>query len=318
MDLKLPSINESFVYNFATQLKSSIELYYQLVTPNDSKFKNEEKVVLERINRLLDNRPQLLIYSIYKNEKDFKMRMTLMKEVEKFYFILSFFSGGYIRNRRRGYEDFGVRYATGNIDSKELLVEIKHSISEFFLNNEFSDVLYDRLKDGRSGYYSWSFAKYFLFEYELYLQSTSKTKRTKIDWNTFSKENYEEDYTTVEHIYPQKARSKYWTERFSKFNQTQKKMLRNSLGNLLALSKPKNSSLSNNPFPEKRDTGTTGYRFGSYSENEVALKEEWRAEEIMERGLKMLEFMEKRWDLNIGDQQKKIKALGLNFLQKKK
>ena len=69
---------------------------------------------------------------------------------------------------------------------------------------------------------------------------------------------------------------------------------------------------------KKGDTETTGYRFGSYSENEVALKNEWRGEEILERGLKMLDFLEERWQLNIGDKNKKIKALGLSFLKPKR
>lgn len=195
-DLVLPEITEKFIYDFSTQLKSSIELYYQIVTPSDSKYNAEEKVILEQVNRLLENRPQLLIYSIYKKEKNTKNRIAIMKELEKFYFIQSLISGGYTRRRRRGQEELGVQYATGNIDGKKLLEQIKLSISELFTNREFSDVLYDRFKDASSGYYGWSFAKYFLFEYELNLQSTSKTNRTKIDWDTFSKEVYEKDYTS--------------------------------------------------------------------------------------------------------------------------
>lgn len=318
IDVDLPDITELFIYNFAIELKNSIKLYYQIVTPSDSEFNNEEKIILEQVNRLLDNRPPLLMYSIYKKETEPKTRIRLMKEVEKFYFILSLFSGVYIRNGRRGYEEFGLQYSTGNIDGQQLLKEMEESMSRLLSQQDFSDILFDRLKNGSTGYYRWSFVKYFLFEYELSLQSTSKTVRDKIDWEVFFKENYEKDYATVEHIYPQKTRSAYWVDRFSKFNPTEKAMLRNSLGNLLALSKPKNSSLNNNPFPDKRDTETTGYRFGSYSENEVSLKDEWRAEEILERGLKMLDFMEIRWNLKIGDRTKKIKALGLSFLEKKK
>ena len=315
LELKLPEITEKFIYDFSAQLKDSIELYYQIITPSDSSFTNDEKIVLERINRLLDNRLSLILFALYKKEKDTKKRLSIIKELEKFYFILSFFSGGYVTNRRRGQEEFAIQYATGNIDSKKLLENIKDVIENFFSNNDFSDILHDRLKDGFSGYYKWTFIKYFLFEYEMHLESTSKTSRTKIDWMTFSKENFEKDYSTVEHIYPQNARDKYWTERFSKYNSSQKRLLRNSLGNLLALSRPKNSSLSNNPFLEKRDAEMTGYRFGSYSENEVAMKEDWNAEEILTRGIKMLNFMETRWNLKIGDEDKKIKALGLTFLK---
>ncbi|WP_162502410.1 HNH endonuclease family protein [Treponema endosymbiont of Eucomonympha sp.] len=183
-------------------------------------------------------------------------------------------------------------------------------------DNNISDMLAEWVRYGE-GYYGWRHIRYFLFEYEMYLQSNSKAKREKIDWDLFVSENFENDFSSVEHIYPQKAHDQYWTDRFSKYTQTQKNALRNSLGNLLALSKPKNSSLGNKPFSEKRDANPTGYRFGSYSENEVALCDEWTAKEILERGIKMLEFLEKRWKINIGDRDKKSKALGLVFLIEK-
>jgi hypothetical protein len=82
----------------------------------------------------------------------------------------------------------------------------------------------------------------------------------------------------------------------------------------LALSNPKNSSLGNKSFNEKKNTSTTGYRFGSYSENEVALYDEWTEKEILKRGIKMLEFLENRWKIRIGDEEQKIKVLGLDFL----
>lgn len=148
---------------------------------------------------------------------------------------------------------------------------------------------------------------------------SSKSSREKIDWATFSEEDYENEYETIEHIYPQRAKDKYWTDRFSSFNTTQKRLLRNSLGNLLALARPKNSSLGNKPFPEKlgSENNKVGYRYGSYSENEVALKSEWNADEILKRGLELLDFMEKRWKFSIGDTNQKTRALGLAFMLKR-
>jgi hypothetical protein len=84
------------------------------------------------------------------------------------------------------------------------------------------------------------------------------------------------------------------------------------------LSKPKNSSLSNKPFPEKVSGKTepaVGYRYGCYAENEVANCKEWTPKEILKRGLSLLGFMERRWGIEIGDEQQKKKMLGLEFMR---
>ena len=90
------------------------------------------------------------------------------------------------------------------------------------------------------------------------------------------------------------------------------------LGNLLALSRPCNSSLGNKSFPEKLgdESKQTGYRYGSYSENEVALCDDWNTDQIVNRGVRLLNFLEKRWNLKIGDRSQKIRALGLAFILK--
>jgi hypothetical protein len=166
------------------------------------------------------------------------------------------------------------------------------------------------------GFYSWNGLKYFLFEYNLDLQSRSKTDRRKIFWPEFTEKR--EDYVSVEHIYPQYARDQYWTSRFAGFSQKQRTTLRNSLGNLLPLSKPKNSSLSNKPFPEKMDGRSdpaVGYRYGCYAENEVASYSEWTPGNILRRGFKLLSFMEKRWGLDLGDEKQKKRMLGLDFIK---
>ena len=114
------------------------------------------------------------------------------------------------------------------------------------------------------------------------------------------------------------ARHEYWTSRFNKFTSKQKTTLRDSLGNLLPLSKPKNSSLSNKPFSEKIEgnkEALIGYRYGCYAENEVAKEKEWTPETILARGLKMLNFMEKRWSIEIGDESQKKTMLGLDFMK---
>jgi hypothetical protein len=169
------------------------------------------------------------------------------------------------------------------------------------------------------GFYNWDGIRYFLFEYNLDLQMRSKTARPKIFWPEFTEDR--KDYITVEHIYPRQARHTYWTSRFKGLTKKQRIALRNSLGNLLPLSKPKNSSLSNNPFPDKVDGNTdsvVGYRYGSYAENEVSKHKEWTPALILQRGLLMLDFLEQRWNIQLGSEKDKKKMLGLDFMNQTK
>ena len=170
--------------------------------------------------------------------------------------------------------------------------------------------------EGCASYYGWRAIKYFMFEYELSLKNSTKSSREKLNWNYFVGDEYVAEFSSIEHIYPQNARDKYWTSRFSVYNQSQKNALRNSLGNLLPLAAPRNSSLSNKSFVDKLgdEDYKVGYKFGCYSENEVALYEEWNAQNIVDRGVKLLEFLEKRWSIDLGDRSKKLKALGLSFM----
>jgi uncharacterized protein with ParB-like and HNH nuclease domain len=313
-DNRLPEISRDLLFNFSDQLKESVELYYKLNTPNDSGYTVAEKIKLEQLCRLRNYGPSYILFSIYKIETNVEKRIKILEVMERSNFIYSLSGRNYSRKNRKKYGyDFTMLYSSGSMTSDKLIHEYRQMIDEALKENNLAELLCDWVRNG-NGYYGWKFIRYFLFEYEMYLKGISKTDRDKIDWIVFNNENYDDDYQTIEHIYPQNARDKYWTDRFSIYNQNQKKILRNSLGNLLALSKPKNSSLSNKPFVEKRDTLTTGYRYGSYSENEVSACQEWTPNEILERGLKMLDFLELHWKLTIGDKKKKIEALGLSFL----
>ena len=63
----------------------------------------------------------------------------------------------------------------------------------------------------------------------------------------------------------------------------------------------------------KTKNGEVGYFNGSYSENEVSQYVEWTPSTIKERGLKILTFMEKRWNIKLGTKKDKIKLLQMDF-----
>ncbi len=84
------------------------------------------------------------------------------------------------------------------------------------------------------------------------------------------------------------------------------------MGNLLLLSASINSSLQNDGFAEKKAAKydfndnklRNGYSDGSHSEIEVSRLEEWGPDQIRERGLRLLRFMEKRWNFALRDDDK--------------
>ena len=133
-------------------------------------------------------------------------------------------------------------------------------------------------------------------------------------WNEFTE--CLEVYVTLEHIYPQKDTDSYSVCKCGHLDGQQRKWLTHSLGNLLPLSRSKNSSLQNDSFDLKKNNDEgIGYYNGSVSENEVNLKNDWTPQEILERGLELLRFMEERWDVQLGDEAFKRKLLHLNSIQ---
>ena len=164
-------------------------------------------------------------------------------------------------------------------------------------------------------FYNWNGIRYFLYEYEQSLYSKSKTKKTKLDWIHFNEEKH--DFITVEHIFPQTVKHDCWKKNFGSFGLKHRRILNNSLGNLLPLSRPKNSSLQNKCFKDKIDNTKeyVGFRYGSYCENEISKYEDWTPETIKERGIKLLKFMEKRWGLDFKDDETRTKILNLEFIK---
>ncbi len=287
--------------------------YFKISTPSTSGYSDSEKIYLERLGRLLGHGTNSVILALYRRETNPKLRSKFLEAFERLIFCRSLRGVGYrLHQNANNWNIETIKYIKGTRKTEEMISLYNNLVDQLFKEDSLSDTLHDWTKNG-PGYYGWRSVRYFLFEYELSLQAKSRSDRVKIDWSDFCKEEYQSDYVSVEHIYPQRARSQYWNERFGHLTSTKKRILRNSLGNLLALSTPKNSSLSNKPFPDKVEGPgtTTGYRFGSYSEIEVSTAKDWTPDEIEERGIRMLTFMESHWKITIGDKSQKLRALGI-------
>jgi len=168
------------------------------------------------------------------------------------------------------------------------------------------------LFDRYEGFYSWSGLKYFLYEYEQQLRSEAGMEITRLNWSELVQSK--KDHVTVEHIYPQAAKSADWPT-FSGLAKKQREALLNSLGNLLPLSNSRNAKFSNRPFAIKKQdaNGVQGYYNGSYSEIQVAQQQDWTPEMIKARGLKMLGFLEKHWNISLNSQEEKLQLLAIDF-----
>ncbi|WPQ63312.1 DUF262 domain-containing HNH endonuclease family protein [Chitinophaga sancti] len=285
--------------NYIASLKKSVEIWFSIHNPMlSSDYDDEEKLLLERLYRMGLDQFEPLLLSYYLKKSTRNIRVKFLKTLEKFGFCNLWRLGAYYLDPHFS-DRKAIELARGIISVSELERFFSDAIVAI-QNSDFWEEATKKIKN--DGFYSWNGIRYFLFEYDFHLKEISKTKRLKINWEQFSAEK--EDYITVEHIYPQKATDPCWKNEFNIYSVRERAALVNSLGNLLPLSKPKNSSLQNGCFSKKvdNDINKVGYRYGSYSENEVSKLPAWTPKDILERGLRLLDFMEARWGIIIGDE----------------
>ncbi|WP_395331358.1 DUF262 domain-containing HNH endonuclease family protein [Novosphingobium sp. BL-8H] len=307
------------VYDYVSSLQDSIKIWYDIFNPAESQYDERTKIWLDKLQRIGAESYHPLMLVFLRKVDDPTKQVALLSAIERRIFASALIDR-YFDYYRDEYATVAVKlaedFAQERITSDAIVRRINESTAELLKKDNISSRILEQFKV--RGFYRWSKIRYFLYEYNLDLQNKSKTNREKINWKTFAE--CPSDYITVEHIYPQQARAEYWVDRFSGLTHKQKVQLRNSLGNLLPLSRPKNASLSNKPFPEKvvgKGEAVVGFRFGSYAENEVSCLDEWGPQQIADRGLKLLRFMEKRWHLDLGGMKEHLGLLGLDWYHSK-
>lgn len=145
------------------------------------------------------------------------------------------------------------------------------------------------------------------------MELLSRSRQKKVDWEDLQKTP--KDKISIEHIYPQ-SDPVAWKPAFKSIPEQERHAYQNSLGNLLLLSSAINSSLQNDAFADKKDPKCSGvkklrngYADGSHSEIEVSREEDWGPREIHKRGIRLLEFMEERWDIRFANEEAREKLL---------
>ncbi|QLB20276.1 hypothetical protein A6B43_01330 [Vespertiliibacter pulmonis] len=304
------------IHKYIRSLSQSVEYWFYLYNPKSSNYSDDIQKWIEKLNRLgMRAFAPLLIVIMIKysnNEFDKEQFIKLLKSVERFNFLIFNIS----RKASNTKNTYFYKLANQYYFSKDNIKTIDNIIDEVdkLINSELSlggfyNFIEEKFKNSE-GFYKWDGLKYFLFEYELELQK--EHNKEKVIWEEFNKKKKEE---SIEHIYPQNPKDGEW-EAMSKYNEVERGYLLNTLGNLLLLKRSKNSSLQNKCFSlKKKDPkDENGFYNGSNSEIEVDQYEDWTPVELLERGKKMLEFLEKRWNIKFEDHDKLLK---LDFLNKK-
>ncbi len=306
---------------YVDSLKSLVPFWYLLQNPDASVLGEDVKEALVRLNRLqFAYFKPLITVLLSKQDLSSEDKVRALEKIERFIFLHFRLNNYKSTYKNSFFWNMAHRFYTGEdgvdfdfimreLDQIEYLSDNKVATMSGLLGNV------DRLFKNYDGYYSCtSWIRYFLYEYELHLMN-GQANQILFPETLFMKNK--DDKISVEHIYPQTDTDEYWVERFGKYSPEDREHYKGSLGNLLPLSLSINISMQNSSFEAKK-YGTDrvrGYLKGSHSEQEVAGYDEWTAESILERGLKMLSFMEERFDFVIPNKADRVRMLGLGFIE---
>ncbi len=313
------------IFEYIRSLEKSIQSWCMIKNPRESNGKNRKMLELisgisllnQRIFRYTKRRyvhnenVEILLLLVLNYEKNTTLINNFLKSLERYLFVNRLYLE---KENEEEVLDFLQLIKIAKQRNIVLMTEkILKATAQLETTANFDKICNYYQKEG---FYKTQFPlAYFLHYYELFLLNQSKSKKIKVAEEFI----FDEMFDSVEHIYPTKSQNEYWTNQFLNFDARKKKTLKNSLGNLVLLGNEKNSKLGNKSFKDKIGTNqnSVGYKYGTYSEIELTNYADWGAEEILDRGLKLLTFLQERWGVKIGNgkREDKKKFLGLSFLK---
>ena len=318
------------IEDYVNSLKSAAVHWYNTHNPvNNSDLTAQESLWIDRLNRIgiIYFRPLVTVAFLNKDINSDK-RVQLLKAIERFIFITFRLSRAFSTYRNSEFYRAARQLRNGELTIDSIIQRLNDRMSYCFYTPENSEETYfdytyfqkfiDKKFKSGGGFYYWNGLRYFLYEYEM--EKVRQRGSQKIDWKLFVKS--EKDKVSIEHIYPQTPTHKSWKDSFKGYKKSQIPFFQGSLGNLLPLSQSINSSLQNDCFDDKKNAKYNdkkekirqGYSDGSHSEIEVSGYDFWNSDTIIDRGNKLLEFMEQRWDLKFEDETAKAELLFLDFM----
>jgi uncharacterized protein with ParB-like and HNH nuclease domain len=301
---------------YVDSIQSASKSWYAIHFPHrEPALSDRVRAGLERLQRLGIGAFAPLTLAALLAPVSFENELAFLTAAERFVFLVA-----RICHRRSNTGDSEFFRLAGQVHRGQTTLQDATALVQTRTSQHFSlekaQLEMRELFDDGEGFYSWSGLKYFLFEYEQHLKDEARMQAAKINWDEFT--TSKKDHVTVEHIFPASPKVSEWPT-FETYSPKDQHSLRQSLGNLLALSQSRNSSLSNRPFSRKKqdNDGVRGYFNGSYSEIAVAQEDDWTPRQILDRGLRMLEFLRSRWSVRLGSRDNMIWLLRLECLEQK-
>lgn len=302
---------------YVDSLALSVKEWYYLFNPSESLYSSDVKAWLERLNRLRFASFYPLILAALVKGVDDKSLLMLLQSIERFIFLVFHISARQSNTKNNHF----FRVASWLFKDNWTIEQVIQNVNNLTDGNDgwldvgrFKEEIAE-LHQKDEGFYSWSGIRYFLYEYELHLKEGARGEE-KVGWREFNRRNKDE---SIEHIFPRDSKLECWKEKFSQYGKKEKDTLLHSLGNLLILSQSKNSEMQNKCFDFKKKHvdkkgSSVGYFNGSYSEIEVGQNPDWTAKVVLDRGISMLTFIERRWSVSFGDKNDKTEILRLTFV----
>lgn len=324
------SVKECFEY--IQSLSECIEFWGNIKSPYSSCYQGDVKECIDKINFFSCNRRRyyrtryildfsylnvFMLACFRSSGRDEKILLKFLKTFEKYLFVMEFYDSEAIDGadiNRLDFSELVIKLNKGDIVIKGIIDKLEKVYEQIITNKELSKSVIRYYS--KNGFYRTNWLRYFLCEYELSLMKKSKTNIEKLNrW-----EIYEKGYNSIEHIYPENSHYTYWVNMFKQYDPKKRSTLKDSLGNFVVISVEKNGKLGNKPFPEKKSNkeNPVGYKYGTYAEIELTEYEEWDAQAILNRGIKLTNFLNERWGIKIGNGKKsdKQRFLGLDFIGK--
>ena len=316
--MRVAELRPSAIRDYVRSLKASSVHWFHTFNPKISDDLTREEIEwIQRLNRLGMAYFRPLLMAILKKYDDPSQRIDIFKEIERFVFVVFRLTQARSNYGSSEFSNAVRAVNRGDMDLADLKKRLRYWMSftftdeDYFASDDFYLLLQNKFENGQ-GYYGWSGLRYFLYEYELELLSSSRQK--KVDWAGLLKTP--KDKISIEHIYPQ-SETAAWKPAFKGIHKEKRKAYRNSLGNLLLLSSAINSSLQNDAFADKKKPKynregkklRNGYADGSHSEIEISRCKDWGPDEIRKRGIRLIKFMERRWDICFPNDKARKKML---------
>lgn len=318
------------IEDYVNSLKSAAVHWYNTHHPvNNPDLPEIERLWIDRLNRIgiIYFRPLITVSYLSKKIRT-NDRVQLLQAIERFIFVTFRLSRSFSSYRNSEFYRAARQLRNHELSIDTIIERLNDRMDYCFYTPEeaeetyfnytyFQNFIEKKFKSG-GGFYNWNGLRYFLYEYEM--EKVRQRGSQKIDWKLFVKG--EKDKVSIEHIYPQTPDNKCWKESFKDYKKQEKHYFQGTLGNLLPLSQSINSSLQNDCFVDKKkpkyndkkEKIRQGYSDGSHSEIEVSNYPDWNADTILERSIKLLEFMEKRWDLKFENETAMAVLLFLDFM----